>query len=86
MRKIIDNRLSDRHRLQAFDQIRCLERKLPGSVSRFAIAFVFRGRGYFKSLQPRQNPVEIQTLFDAVCELRLRRALEIGTANGGLAL
>ena len=65
------------------DQIRCLEHKLPSTGSRFAIPFVFKGRGYFKSIQPRQNPVEIQKLFNAICELKPKRVLEIGTAKGG---
>lgn len=71
------------HRRQAVDQIRVLERKLPSAAARFSIPFVFKGRGYFKSIQPRQNPVEIQTLFDAVCRLQPQRVLEIGTAKGG---
>jgi len=67
----------------AVKRLGLLERRLPSAASRFAIPFVFRGRGYFRSMRPRQNPGEIERLYQAVCELRPRRVLEIGTAKGG---
>ena len=75
--------LAERHRGAAVAQIRALEQKLPGPRSRFAIPFVYRGSGYFRTIQPRQNPVEIEGLFEAVCDLAPSRVLEIGTARGG---
>lgn len=83
LKKLVHDLLRDRHRRHAVARLRALERKLPGAASRFAVPFVFRGRGHFKSIEPRQNPVEIEGLFGAVCDLRPARVLEIGTARGG---
>lgn len=63
--------------------LRELEQRLPSARSRFAIPFVFRGWGHFKKIQPRQNPVEIEGLFNVICDLSPARVLEIGTARGG---
>ena len=71
------------HRRAAIAQLRSLEAKLPSPVSRFAVPFVFRGKGLFKSINPRQNPLEIEQLYHAICELSPTRVLEIGTAKGG---
>ena len=71
------------HEQEAVAQLRALESRLPSPRARFAIPFVFRGRGYFKVIAPRQNPVEIESLYERVCDLRPRRVLEIGTARGG---
>lgn len=67
----------------AIKRLRSLERRLPSPPSRFAIPFVFHGRGFFRSIRPRQNPVEIEWLYQAICDLHPRRVLEIGTAKGG---
>ena len=64
-------------------QLRRLESKLVSSRSRFSIPFSYRGKGYFKIIEPRQNPFEIEALYDMVCELGARRIIEIGTARGG---
>ncbi len=77
------NLLSDRHFRAALAQLREMEDKLPSAQSRFAIPFLFRGKGYFKKIRARQNPVEIESLFKEVCDLRPERVLEIGTAQGG---
>lgn len=77
------NLLSTRHFNAALAQLRGLEQTLPSSRSRFAIPFIFRGRGHFKKIRARQNPVEIEQLFEEVCQLRPDRVLEIGTAQGG---
>lgn len=71
------------HRKRALQQLRMLERKLFSQQARFAVPFVYRGSGYFKSIEPRQNPAEIEELYKAVCGLLPRRVLEIGTAKGG---
>ncbi len=60
-----------------------LEKLLPSPRSRFAVPFTFRGRGHFKKIRPRQNPVEIEGLYEEVCSLHPKRVLEIGTARGG---
>jgi len=71
------------HRRQAIKKIRGMEKKLGTPGSRFAIPFVYRGRGLFKKIEPRQNTFEIEALFRAVLELSPKRVLEIGTARGG---
>lgn len=67
----------------AIKRLRSLERRLPSPPSRFAIPFVLKGRGFFRSIRPRQNPIEIEQMYRAICALRPRRVLEIGTAKGG---
>lgn len=71
------------HRDRGLDRIRFLERKLVSSKARFAVPFVYKGAGFFKSIEPRQNSVEIEELYNAICELTPMRVLEIGTARGG---
>ncbi len=83
IKQLLYDRLATRHREAAVSQLRDLERRLPSSRSRFALPFVFQGRGHFRKLAPKQNPVEIERLFELVCELAPRRVLEIGTARGG---
>ncbi len=77
------NLLSSRHFKAALVQLRELEQKLPSARSRFAIPFIFRGQGHFKKIRARQNPVEIEQLFEEICQLKPERVLEIGTAQGG---
>lgn len=71
------------HRRQGLRQIHVLEKKLVSQQARFAIPFVYQGNGYFKKIEPRQNPLEIEELYRRVCTLAPRRILEIGTARGG---
>ncbi len=70
-------------RRRAIHQLRRLERKLLSSRLRFAVPFVFQARGHFKSIKPIQTPSEIEQLYLAVCVLKPRRVLEVGTARGG---
>jgi len=64
-------------------QLRNLEARLVSKNARFAIPFVYRGKGYFKRIDPRQNPTEIEELYSVVCDLAPLSVLEIGTARGG---
>ena len=68
---------------RAIRQLRTLEQWLPSPRSRFAVPFVFRGWGHFRVIRPRQNPVEIEKLYELVCQQAPARVLEIGTARGG---
>lgn len=83
LRDLVYDLTATRHLQAGIAQLRDLERRLPSSRSRFAVPFVYRGHGHFRSIRPRQNPVEIEGLFEAVCTLRPRFVLEIGTARGG---
>lgn len=75
--------LSSRHSRQAKQELRRLESKLVPSSSRIAIPFIFKGKGYFKSMECMQNYEEIEQLYTHVCQIRPKRILEIGTARGG---
>lgn len=64
-------------------QLRNFESRLVSKNARFAIPFVYRGKGYFKRIDPRQNPTEIEALYSIVCQRAPVSVLEIGTARGG---
>lgn len=83
LKHLIYSLLANTHRRQGLRQIRLLETKLLSQQARFAVPFVYRGSGYFKKIEPRQNPLEIEELYRRVCALAPRRILEIGTARGG---
>ena len=71
------------HRRHALRELRTLERKLLSRESRFAVPFTFRGRGAFRRIEPRQNPMEIEGLYRRIVGHGPRAVLEIGTARGG---
>lgn len=75
--------LTSQHLKQSLKHLRQLEYRLPSARSRFAIPFVYRGRGHFKSIRPRQTPTEIEDAYSAVLAIHPHRVLEIGTARGG---
>lgn len=83
MKALLNNLLAARHRDLAIAELRRLEAKLPSATTRFAVPFVFRGRGHFRKIEPKQNPTEIEACYRAVLALRPTRVLEIGTARGG---
>jgi predicted O-methyltransferase YrrM len=83
IKNLFYNSMASLHRNSGLSQLRFLERKLVSPKARFAVPFVYRGKGFFKTIEPRQNPVEIESLYDAVCEIHPKRVLEIGTARGG---
>lgn len=83
IKHLIYKLLSSLHRKRGVRKLRQIERKLYSQQARFAVPFVYRGSGYFKLIEPRQNPVEIEELYKAVCQLAPERVLEIGTARGG---
>ena len=83
MKSWLYNLLVPRHRKRSVRWLRELEYRLPSQRVRFAVPFVFRGAGHFRSLRPLQTPREIEALYNTVCELAPRRVLEIGTAKGG---
>jgi predicted O-methyltransferase YrrM len=70
------------HRRRAIRRLRWLERRLPDADVRFAVPFVFRGRGHFR-LRIAQEPREILPLYRMVRAQRPRVVVELGTALGG---
>ena len=83
IKKLIKDMNIGRHRNAGIEQIRKMELKLISPEARFAIPFVYRGHGYFKRIEPRQNPFEIEELYKRICKLCPQKILEIGTARGG---
>jgi predicted O-methyltransferase YrrM len=71
------------HLNTSMKRIRYFEKKLYSPSARFAIPFLFRGKGYYKKIEPRQNSVEIEKLYKTVLDLTPKAVLEIGTARGG---
>lgn len=83
MKKLFYRLLQSYHYKKSVEKLRRLEKILPSQRQRLTIPFVFRGLGFFKSLSCMQNPYEIESLYDLVCQLKPKRILEIGTAKGG---
>ena len=75
--------LAGLHHRQGVKRLRLLEKKLYSTRARFAVPFAYKGKGFFKSIEPRQNPVEIEELYKIICDLSPSGILEIGTARGG---
>lgn len=71
------------HLYKSLNKIRYFEKKLYSKSARFAIPFCYRGKGYFKKIEPRQNSFEIEELYKIICQMEPRAVLEIGTARGG---
>jgi predicted O-methyltransferase YrrM len=67
----------------AVKRLQHLEAKLLSRQARFAIPFSYRGMGHFKLIEPRQNSIEIESLYRLICDLEPHRVLEVGTARGG---
>ena len=75
--------MSAPHFRYSLNALRRLESELLTQQSRFAIPFVFRGKGHYKTMNCMQNPYEIERLYDLVRRSEPRRIVEIGTAKGG---
>lgn len=75
--------LAGLHHKQGIRRLRLLEKKLYSRQARFAVPFAYKGKGFFKSIEPRQNSVEIEELYKTICNLSPSVILEIGTARGG---
>jgi predicted O-methyltransferase YrrM len=83
LKQQISSLLASSHRTSAIKRLRDLEYLLPSAQTRFAVPFVLKGRGHFRSIRPRQTPSEISQLYDNICQLNPKVVLEIGTAKGG---
>ncbi len=75
--------MANRHREHGLSHLKTLEKTLDSEIARFEVPFVYRGKGFFKKIKPRQNPWEIKELYKIVLKLKPRRVLEVGTAKGG---
>lgn len=83
MKKFLYQTLSKTHRESAIKRLRQMESQLLSPKARFAIPFLVKGSGFFKSMACMQNPNEIERLFDMVAQQKPKRLMEIGTAKGG---
>jgi predicted O-methyltransferase YrrM len=78
--------LAPLHRRHAIRQLERLRARVPEGPHRVVLPAVFRGRGLFRTLRPKQNAWEIERCFEAVRALAPRRVVEIGTHHGGTLL
>lgn len=83
MKQLLYSLFAKRDARKAISQLKTLESKLISQRARFAIPFVFKGKGFFKSIECMQNPFEIEAFYHFICELQPKNVLEIGTAKGG---
>lgn len=83
MKTLLNNVMVESHRASAIKRLRAMEYMLPTAESRFAVPFLLKGRGHFRTIRPRQTPIEIHQLYHAILELNPATVLEVGTAKGG---
>lgn len=64
-------------------RIRSLEGIFRPGQERFYVPFVYKGKGHFRSILPKQSILEINSLYEMVMKLGPKNVLEIGTGSGG---
>ncbi len=72
-----------RHLADAQAQLRKLQTELPTVEMMMSVAYLFRGKGFYHSLELKQNMVELLGLVNLLRDRRLERVCEIGTFKGG---
>ena len=55
IKRFVYDLLTGPNREHALKHLALLEKRLPSARSRFAVPFVFRGRGHFKTIRPRRQ-------------------------------
>jgi len=83
IKQLIRHVLKPWHSRQAANALRDLEGRLRTPAARFAIPFIFRGAGFFKSIKPMQSQAEFGELYARITERLPQRIIEIGTCHGG---
>lgn len=71
------------HLASSVRRLRSVEERVGGSADRWRVPFEFRGRGFFKRIQPMQSEMEIRGLYERVARQRPKLVMEIGTCHGG---
>jgi predicted O-methyltransferase YrrM len=71
------------HLVEAQDTMEAMKRELPTIEMLMTVPLHFRGKGYFRSLELKQNMTELLGLVNRLRERPLRRVCEIGTFKGG---
>jgi len=72
-----------RHLEHAIETIRRYTREMPTPETMAAIPMLYAGKGYYRTLELKQNMTELLGLIEALGEQPLRRVCEIGTFKGG---
>lgn len=72
-----------KHLRESIDQIRKIRNELVSPDMFIAAPLLFRGSGYFKSMEVKQNLAELSGLVNTLSELELNNVCEIGTHKGG---
>ena len=71
------------HLREAIDSIETAKREMPTVETMTAIPMLFRGKGYYRTLELKQNMTELLGLVRHLADQPLRRVCEIGTFKGG---
>ncbi len=80
----LSNRLFWRqHLVEAQAQLQRLKTELPTVEMMMAVPFLFQGKGYYRTLELKQNMVELLGLVNLLRAHKLERVCEIGTFKGG---
>ena len=83
-RNSVEKRLFWRqHLAEAIDQLTLYKRELTTPEMLLAVPLLFRGKGFYRSLDLKQNMNELLGLVTALREIELRNVCEIGTFRGG---
>lgn len=84
MQHSLAKRLLWRHHLaEAQSELRRLTRELPTLEMMMTIPFMFQGKGYYRSMELKQNMLELLGLAHDLRQQPLQRVCEIGTFKGG---
>ena len=71
------------HLVEAQAQLQRLKKELPTTEMMMAVPYLFHGKGYYRTLELKQNMVELLGLVNLLRERELKRVCEIGTFKGG---
>ena len=72
-----------RHLAEAQAEVRRLAKELPTVEMMMTIPFLFQGKGHYRTLELKQNMVELLGLVNLLRARKLERVCEIGTFKGG---
>ncbi len=71
------------HLTEAQELLERLKVELPTVEMMMTVPYLFQGKGYYRTLELKQNMVELLGLVDLLRARKLERACEIGTCKGG---
>jgi len=71
------------HLAEAQEQLQALRRELPTAEMLMTVPLLFQGKGYYRTLELKQNMAELLELVKRVQQISPKRVCEIGTFKGG---